>query len=386
MIKFIHIGDLHAGKVSYGRSRNDEAEHAINEIIDFVKKEPVDFILFAGDVFDQYNPNIEATRLIFGHLVKEVYSLKIPTIIIRGNHDSDSFLESFETLGKNSYIHIFSRLSENINNYVISIKEANIICIPYISQKFILKKAGSTKEYADKVEKFIGSVISQAPKNTFNILTTHVMVQGGIISKSEREASVSDFFAINLNNISDISNLDYVALGHLHKYQQVKAPTQAYYAGSCFQIDFNEEGQQKYFNFVVLEKQKAPKIDKQKFQLKNELKTFKLNSKELKSVKEQISNLKGYAKVVIEDTFENTKSLERELQTCEEISSKILNITCKSFENPNINVDIENIKEGLLDFYKEYYKEKYKEDMPQKVEQIFLELEQEIENPQNIFF
>jgi len=72
-----------------------------------------------------------------------------------------------------------------------------------------------------------------------------MMVKNAKPTKSEREASIGEYYAINLDNINNLKNLDYVALGHVHRYQKIPTTTDAYYTGSCFQIDFNEEGQEK---------------------------------------------------------------------------------------------------------------------------------------------
>ncbi|MGC8587628.1 MAG: metallophosphoesterase family protein [Hydrogenobaculum sp.] len=377
MTKFLHIGDIHAGKTLHNKSRNDDAEYAISQVIDFVKKEPVDFILMAGDIFDQYNPDAEATKIIFDFMVRELNALKIPVVMITGNHDGQAFFEGYKTLAKYANMHLFVRPSPD--DFVITIKDTNIICVPYASPKFIAKlwEDSAISEYAHKVESFINALISKAPKNTFNILLSHMMVKSAKITKSEREASVGDFYAINLNNINALKTLNYVALGHVHRYQKIPTTTDAYYTGSCFQIDFNEEGQEKYFNFVILEKQSTNKVEKIKLDIKNQLKTLKVDAKSL-NIKD-IEDVKGYVRVIIDDTIENTRLLESKL-TSEHIASKILEIRRNVFEKPEIEADLNKIRDNLVDFYEEYYKAKYREDLPEDLKKAFLELQYKVEH------
>ncbi len=377
MTKFVHIGDIHAGKRLHSKSRNDDVEYAISQLIDFVKKEPVDFILLAGDIFDQYNPDTDAIKIIFDFMISELNALNIPIVAITGNHDSHAFFEGYKTLAKYANMHIFVKPSST--DYTITIKDTNIICIPYISPKLIVKvfEDDASLQYAEKIESFINTLISKAPKNTFNVLMSHMMVKGAKPTKSEREATIGDYYAISLENIINLKEIDYVALGHIHRNQKVFAHTEAYYTGSCFQIDFSEEGQDKYFNFVVLEHHALPKVEKIKFDLKNELKVFKINAKSL-NIKD-IENVKGYVRIIIDDTIENTRALENRLKS-DSIAEKIIDIKRSTFEKPDLDVDLHTIKDRLVDFYEEYYKARYKEELPEDIKKTFLELQYEVEH------
>ncbi len=377
MIKFIHVGDIHAGKHLKHKLRNDDAEYAISQIIDFAKKEPLDFILLAGDIFDQYNPDTEAIKIIFDFMVRELNALNIPIVAITGNHDSHAFFEGYKTLAKYANMHLFIKPSST--DYTITIKDANIICVPYISPKIIVKvwEESATSDYAHKVQNFINTIISKAPKNKFNIMVSHMMAKGAIATKSEREATISDFYAISLENILSLKELDYVALGHIHRYQKINTSVEAYYTGSCYQIDFNEEGQEKYFNFVVLEENSVAKVEKVKLDLKNQLKTLTVNASNF-NIKE-IEDVKGYVRIIIEDSIDNTKNLENMLKS-EPIVNKVIDIRKSTYEKPNLEVDLHTIKDRLIDFYEEYYKAKYKEDLPEEIRKTFLELQYEVEH------
>ncbi len=377
MIKFIHIGDIHAGKSLQNKSRNDDAEYAISQVIDFAKKEQVDFIIIAGDIFDQYNPDTQAIKIIFDYMAKELNALNIPVIMITGNHDSQAFFEGYKTLAKYANIHIFTKPSSE--DFYITIKDTTIVGIPFVSPKFI-KEGGSTSEYASALEDYINTIISKAPKSKFNILTTHLMVSGSKPANSERVASISNFYAVNLNNINALKDLDYIGLGHVHRHQKVPTHTQCYYTGSCFQIDFNEEGHNKYFNFVVLEEMSLPRVELISLSVKNQLKTFYINTKDLKL--QEIDSLKGYARVIIDDTIENIKLLEEKLKS-ENLFNKIVEIRRKTYENPNLEIDIHTIRDQLVDFYEIYFKEKFKQDIPQELKETFLELQYEVEHQEN---
>jgi exonuclease SbcD len=78
--------------------------------------------------------------------------------------------------------------------------------------------------------------------NTINILLAHLFVYGAEASGSERPAHVAEAFAVRPDQLP---KSHYIALGHLHKPQEVVASSRCIYAGSPLQLDFGEHGQQK---------------------------------------------------------------------------------------------------------------------------------------------
>src|SRR3989304_9804947 len=85
-MKFLHSGDWHLGKSLRALSRRDECEKALNEVLEIARREAVDSLLVAGDVFDTTTPSPEAEALLFDFL-RELYGAGIPAVIIGGNHD-----------------------------------------------------------------------------------------------------------------------------------------------------------------------------------------------------------------------------------------------------------------------------------------------------------
>src|SRR3990172_9348075 len=85
-MKFLHSGDWHLGKNLRALSRRDECEEALNEVLEIARREAVDCLLVAGDVFDTTTPSPEAEALLFEFL-RELFGAGIPAVVIGGNHD-----------------------------------------------------------------------------------------------------------------------------------------------------------------------------------------------------------------------------------------------------------------------------------------------------------
>ena len=80
-MRFLHTSDWHLGKTLKGRSRSDEHEAALTEVLDLVRREKIDCVLITGDVFDSQAPPPEAERLAF-NFFSELRGLDIPAVVI----------------------------------------------------------------------------------------------------------------------------------------------------------------------------------------------------------------------------------------------------------------------------------------------------------------
>jgi exonuclease SbcD len=81
-----------------------------------------------------------------------------------------------------------------------------------------------------------------------NLVAAHCFVRGGVLGGGERDAQTIFDYSVDANVFPGSAN--YVALGHLHRTQQLHARTQAWYSGSPIQVDFGEEADAKHVLLV----------------------------------------------------------------------------------------------------------------------------------------
>ena len=86
-MKFLHLSDLHIGKIVNGFSMIPEQKHAFEQIIGYIKVEQPAAAVVAGDVYDRAIPSIEAVR-VFDDFLTELASVDVAVLLIYGNHDS----------------------------------------------------------------------------------------------------------------------------------------------------------------------------------------------------------------------------------------------------------------------------------------------------------
>src|SRR5436190_19824312 len=87
-MRFIHTADWHLGRLFHGVHLTDDQHHALMQVVELVKEERPDAVLVAGDIYDRAIPPPEAVELLDEVLSRLVIDLKIPVVLIAGNHDS----------------------------------------------------------------------------------------------------------------------------------------------------------------------------------------------------------------------------------------------------------------------------------------------------------
>jgi DNA repair protein SbcD/Mre11 len=269
MIRFIHTADLHFGVENYGKidqktgmhSRLLDFDHAFNLCIDYAIKEKVDLFLFSGDAYKTALPSPTQQRLLLRAFLR-LYEARIPVAIIVGNHDHPL------SFGKAHALDIFSALPMNgfyVFNKpkVLTIKTTNgpiqILGIPWPNRSSLMLNAGTTTNSSavtQTISKEVGKLISSLAKDLDpqlpSILGAHLTMSSGIFSGSEKRA-IYGTDPIFLPSQLAIKPFDYVALGHLHRYQVVhKEHPQIIYSGSIERIDFGERKEEKGFCDVTI--------------------------------------------------------------------------------------------------------------------------------------
>ncbi len=277
MIRFIHTADLHFGMENYGKidaktgihTRLLDFEKALNFCIDKAIKEEVDFFLFAGDAYKTHNPSQTQQRMLFKCFLR-LYSAGIPLVIVIGNHDhplSFGKAHALDMLGEIPLegFHVFAKPG------VITLHTKNgpitIVGIPWptrntiaIANKHLDKSASQLTEYISNAVAHIITDYAQKIDPTIPaVLASHITVNTGIFSGSEKRAIYGNDPMLMPSQLA-IAPFDYVALGHLHRHQNLNSSgyPAVVYSGSIERIDFGERKEEKGFCLVTIaEKGKA---------------------------------------------------------------------------------------------------------------------------------
>lgn len=266
-VKLLHFADAHIDMANYGR--HDPATglpvrvldflRSLDEIVETAINERVDLVIFAGDAYRDRTPAPTFQRE-WGKRIVRLSQANIPVILLVGNHDLSPAagrahaLQEFETLQVPG-VRVISRpqllTAEDLGLPV------QVIGLPWVSRSSLMAALDTAEEIYTELEERLGQLLEGYLKKTDPrlpvILTAHASVQGARFG-GERMVMLGNDLVLSASLVKD-PRLDYVALGHIHKPQNLNegAHPPVIYPGSIERIDFGEAEDDKFFIVAEVE-------------------------------------------------------------------------------------------------------------------------------------
>lgn len=244
-MKFIHLADLHLGRLLHGYSLLDIQKDLLDQVIAYLRTHEIDALIIAGDVYDRQIPSQEAVNLLNDFLSTLILELHIKVLIIAGNHDSADRLSFSASILEREGLYICGNVRRTMD--YVTIKGIRFYLLPFI------KPSG------------VHQLFEEAPRDSYNAALSYYLAQQDLsdaqpkvlithqfvghhsqTSESEMTLSVGGSEVIDP---SIFAPFDYVALGHLHAPQYVSRET-IRYSGSLAKYSFDEAHQKKGFLVV----------------------------------------------------------------------------------------------------------------------------------------
>jgi len=272
MIRFFHTADIHFGVENYGKidpktgihSRLWDFKISLEHCIDLAITQNVDFFLFCGDAYKTAYPTPTQQRMLVT-LFLRLQAAKIPVVVIVGNHDhplsfgKSNSLDVFDYLPLDGF-HVFSK--PEIKTIETKSGPVQIAGIPWPTRNNLIAQDAhrfkSNTELTSCISEKVGQIISnfatQVDEKIPSVLAAHLTVSTGIFSGSEK-ASILGNDPVFLPSQLALPQFDYVALGHLHRYQDLNkghSPS-VVYPGSVERVDFGERKEDKGFCDVKID-------------------------------------------------------------------------------------------------------------------------------------
>lgn len=267
-MRLLHFADLHLGVENYGRtdpatglsSRLGDFLRRFDEVVDVAIDERVDAVLFAGDAFKTRDPNPTVQRA-FAERIRRLSRAAIPTVLLIGNHDLPGVLsratsvDIYDALGVE-----YVRVCRRIESFTLDTASGplQIVTLPWITRGALLTREEYRADSADELDNRLKSRIIDALAGEVAdldpelpaVLMGHLSL-GGATYGSEQSIMLGADLVLNRGDLHPDA-FDYVALGHIHKHQQVGPGTPpVVYSGSLERVDFGEEREEK--GFVLLD-------------------------------------------------------------------------------------------------------------------------------------
>ena len=196
-------------------------------------------------------PPIEAIELLDEILRKVILDLGIPVVLIPGNHDATERLSFAATLLRGAGLHIAnSALGRPIP---MRDRHGEVWILPSgYASPLLLARLFVGAPIADHDAGFghvCRHLMQQCPARARMVMVAHAFVAGGEECESERLLAVGGAKAVSP---ARFEGFHYVALGHLHRPQDLAAG-RIRYSGSPLAYSFSEAGQAKSVTLVELD-------------------------------------------------------------------------------------------------------------------------------------
>ncbi|MHB1001627.1 MAG: metallophosphoesterase family protein [Armatimonadota bacterium] len=274
-VRIMHFADSHFGIETYGKvdpetglnSRLLDFRHSLEYAIEKALDAGVHAALFAGDAYKTRDPS-QTHQREFATCIRKLTEAGVPVVMVTGNHDLPNTrsransIEIYNTIGVTN-VHILSRPQ------VLTLETAagpiQIASMPYLLRSNVLSRDECRNKtiqettdmmvakYCDYIEYLAGQVNPEIP----SVLLGHFWIKNARVSGQNNYLNVAEPEVL----VSSVANpaFDYVAMGHIHKFQDLnkRGNPPVVYSGSTDRIDFGERGEDRGFILADIAKGSA---------------------------------------------------------------------------------------------------------------------------------
>lgn len=291
-MRLLHTADWHLGKRLQQYARIDEQRAAMDELCAIADAEQPDLVLVAGDLFDGFNPPIEATELLYATLKRLSRNGACAVLAIAGNHDSPERIEAPDALARANGIFLAGFPGTEIRPYrtesgvevtrsapgFVELKLPRVaapVCVlltPYANEYRLRTYLGPDDE-GEALRERLSQRWNELANlychpECINIAMAHLFVSGRD-QVPEPEDTEAERPILQVGGAQMVypdlfpETIQYVALGHLHRPHAVTGGAMpVWYSGSPLAYSFAETGQQKHVLAVDILPGETPVIRK----------------------------------------------------------------------------------------------------------------------------
>ncbi len=286
MLRILHFADAHIDIAAHGRRdpvsglpvRVLDFLQALDTIVDTAIQEKVDMVLFAGDAYKDRTP-VPTFQREWGKRMVRLSEAGIPTLMLVGNHDLSpavgraNALQEFDTLHV-PHLHLADRPAfwkpEDLEGLPLQ-----ILALPWISRSSMMaalemsgaKPAEIYAELEVRMRELVQRWLEEVDPNLPVVLAAHASVEGATYG-GERSIMLGNDLVLSGSLVRD-PRLNYVALGHIHKAQNLNKDglqPPIVYPGSIERVDFGEAADDKFFVIAGVEPGKDTQVEWRKLE------------------------------------------------------------------------------------------------------------------------
>ena len=271
-MRIVHLADVHIGVENFGKTdpetglstRLGDFLRSFDEAVDYAIETNADLVLCCGDAYKSRDPS-QTHQREFAHRLVRLSSAGIPTFLVVGNHDLPAVfgrataLEIFQTL-EVPKVYVGDRLTTY--RVPTASGDVQIVAVPWPRRSELLARRDTRGLTPDQVNEAIQEMVSRLIRAQVealdpavpSLLAGHVTVSGAKVGSEQSMMLGRD--PVLLKSDVALPQLDYVALGHIHRHQVLNEAPHIVYSGSLERVDFGEERDEKGFCVLELDPQR----------------------------------------------------------------------------------------------------------------------------------
>jgi exonuclease SbcD len=399
-MKILHTADWHLGKKLDHFSRLEEQRKVMNEICEIADNQNADVVIVAGDLFDAFNPPVEAVELFYKTLKRLTNNGKRPVIAIAGNHDSPDRIDAPDPLARECGILFVGNPDVTVpklkieNGFEITQSENGFFEIKLPQYDYPIRIIATPYANEVRLKTYLGGedkeeALNQLLKNSWqslsdrhcddqgvNILTTHLYMQqreGEILEEPDGEKPLRIGNADIIYTDCIPQQIQYTALGHLHRFQNIGGhPSPVVYSSSPLCYSFSETGQDKKVVIIDALPGKKVKFTDVALQSGRTLHRKRFDSIDL-AVEWLLSNPYCLVELtLLSDTFISNQDLKRIHESHDGIIYIIPIVSNENQDNtqtPRVNID-----QDIHGLFKDFFVSKHKQEPNDEILDLFREV------------
>ena len=268
-MRILHFSDVHIGVESYGSTdpstglstRLMDFLATFDEVVDFALDNSVDLVLFAGDAYKSRDPS-QTHQREFARRIARLSREGVPVFLLVGNHDLPHIasrataLDIFPTLSVPNVT-----IGDRLDTYIVHTAAGplQVVALPWIRRSAFLAREETrsltieqiNRQLEERVTTMLTWQIEGLDPAIPAVLTAHVSLNTAKTSSEQSMLLGRD--PVLMQSALARPELDYVALGHIHKRQTLSQNPHVVYSGSLERIDFGEENDEKGFCIIDLD-------------------------------------------------------------------------------------------------------------------------------------
>ena len=246
MFKLIHTSDWHLGQNFYGYDRSEEQRDFLRQLAAIVAQEQPDALLVSGDIYHTAASSSAAVSMyVEGMLDIHKACPDMAIVVIAGNHDSASRLESDSLLWRLAGVRVLGGIARDsqgladLQRHIIPVTDKGIIAaVPYAHRNSFPKVSDEDIESGERQRAYFEALLNQVnagnPDDLPVVLMAHLAVNNSDFTGHDRNMTME---CVEIDALGQ--GYDYAALGHIHRPQQVS--NRARYCGTPVPVSFDEQ-------------------------------------------------------------------------------------------------------------------------------------------------